>query len=433
MAACGDDSATNNASNNQQNTTPDSAGVDAGSDMAVVDMATSDMATTDMSTADMSNSDLGGADMSTADMSMTDMPSTDMSSADMSSADMADESDASMSDDAGADMGPESCEPYTSGACGAGEKCHPEMRDATTGKLVGSCVPAGSAQVDDACDVASMTTQTTCDDGLFCSNGVCVEHCDPQATSGDPGTCTFPSQCAEVGGPGGTTADWGYCADACDPFAANACASGEKCFPEARGSADDLIYGTCGTGAAGQTGDPCDGSLTQVQCGQGLICAGDKCTPICDPMATVGAGTCGTNQACADLFDNAGNQLLVGSCIDTCGYNHGDPGNPTRACADSSEVCRPGELIGETYDYCRQPPATTLAPGDDCTSNGLMVFDECGINSLCLTESLTGSVLCYDMCITSEGAFGTSPHPDCRDTNATCTQVVSTSAFGACQ
>ena len=94
-----------------------------------------------------------------------------------------------------------------------------------------------------------------------------------------------------------------------------------------------------------------------------------------------------------------------------------------------------GELITTPpRDLCLNTPDTDPFPLPefaDCLAVGLRRSSPCGPSSMCI-QLAPGDVQCRDLCAISEGAIGTSNHPDCRRPAAVCTDAFHPD-FGLCE
>ena len=113
-----------------------------------------------------------------------------------------------------------------------------------------------------------------------------------------------------------------------------------------------------------------------------------------------------------------------------CDFHIGDP------CSFATQACFMGEILGpQAVDLCLVPPAVDPFPLPefaDWISAGLAGYDLCGPNSVCL-DATPGVFLCRDLCATSEGPFGSTPHPDCRRVDAVCTNAFGNPSYGLCE
>lgn len=230
---------------------------------------------------------------------------------------------------------------------------------------------------------------------------------------------------------GGDTEDTGSSPSTCDPYAADpGCAVGDMCVPGARDAVSGAISGTCEPAGTAALDDACDGTTAATTCAEGLFCR-DTCTPHCDPDATgADPGACGANQGCVPVINNLGAFEDWGACNTTCDYTHGDPMNPATPCSGDAS-CLAGELLGVDFDVCGETPPL-LDVGASCSDAGINQFELCGLNSICFDLDSTGEVTCRDLCFVSAGAFGSSPHPDCRNSTDTCEDTFSGADFGMC-
>ena len=87
------------------------------------------------------------------------------------------------------------------------------------------------------------------------------------------------------------------------------------------------------------------------------------------------------------------------------------------------------------FDICLDTPTIwPLDEGESCTDWGYSEFDICSPNGICLLDLVGGTeVICYDLCMTSEGAFDSQPHTDCRDTADTCVDRFGLTDMGLCE
>ena len=320
-------------------------------------------------------------------------------------------------------------------------RAFPAMRNGN-GDLYGFCSnPNGNPSNEgDNCD-----DNTLCSDGLLCVSGTCRATCDPEAAEGASGACDQTdgkALCNELNaGDPPMSIGIGACFESCTPYAGadgngEGCEANEWCFPRFEFENDGFGQCTAATGA-GVEGDACDQASP---CGPGLICLAGSCAAICDPDAA--AGTPGAadvscpraDDICTGLSqtgaDGMAQPINLGQCQQTCAYDE------DRACTDTSLTCVPGELRSGTADTCVAGiPIPEVDLLGDCTAAGLAEFDLCGPNSICLDLSqnfgLQG-VLCYDLCRTSEGAFNSGSHPDCRSQSVSCIQAFQSTDFGLC-
>lgn len=315
------------------------------------------------------------------------------------------------------------CAPFMSGAeCAAGEWCFPDPADAD----MGGCFAAGSAAAGAACE---MLTDCVTDHG--CVGGTCERLCDPDVS----GQCGASEVCSRLAATDGTALAIGACLPGCtawEPDATTAgCEAMEWCAPD--GLTPDLGRCRDGTGT-GADGAACGTGMPA--CAPGNFClgaadGGATCSPVCKPGATAGmpgGDVCEGGEACFPLVRVAdGVSLETGSCGPTCDYD------AETACADSTRTCAPGELFESVPDRCINI-ASPLNEGDDCAAASLEAGATCGATSACLESAALGmtGVRCYELCRTTEGAIGSSAHPDCTRAAAVCTMIAADLPFGIC-
>lgn len=114
---------------------------------------------------------------------------------------------------------------------------------------------------------------------------------------------------------------------------------------------------------------------------------------------------------------------------EACDFHSGD------GCSFVFKTCFMAELVNPLgVDLCFDTPDVTTFPLPefaDCVAAGLAAYDLCGPNSVCLDETPFNSE-CRDVCATSEGGFGSSPHPDCRRLDAVCIDAFGDPSYGLC-
>jgi hypothetical protein len=223
----------------------------------------------------------------------------------------------------------------------------------TTGCSVGSCV-------NGTCEAAHAPDNTTCDDGLFCTEG---DHCVA-------GACTGGSAKA--------------CPDGSDPCHVGFC-DGQK--------------QACAI-AAGNDGKACDDK--NVCTGDG-VCNGGSCVPgvaiscaqfdtqctkgVCDPQSGCGPAPVNEGLGCDDgLFCTDGDVCLAGTCggkakacpppVNGCGLPVCDevanactikPGMNGSACSDGL-ACTQNDVCGN--GICKGTPVVACVNGDGCCPAG---------------------------------------------------------------
>lgn len=205
----------------------------------------------------------------------------------------------------------------------------------------------------------------------------------------------------------------------CTPWVEdNVCSAGQWCRPDL----ETGDTGTCGDASGDAAGATCSGG----DCGSGLFCSGaGMCTRLCDLDAAPGepGDTCDTGFACFQLT-RMGMGLGVGGCFPACDFDAGEP------CSDDSLTCVPAAILEAPEDRCVDVAQPPLAEGDDCAAEDLSRGDLCAANAQCIRES--GELRCRDLCRTSQGDFGTTDHPDCRDGTATCMDAFGVPDVGLC-
>lgn len=189
---------------------------------------------------------------------------------------------------------------------GAGTECHADV----------SASDERCNALDDDCDGETDEGEGLCDDGYFCDRGVCVPPCTEVGCFGDEecvdvtcdaglrcvgGECV--DACAGISCPVGTDCRAGRCVDACAGFACDECSVCADGVCEARCSGD-----SCGPGRTCQT----DGS-----------CLDDRCVGVsCDPGFYCDAGTC--RDACEGATCPDGQTCAAGVCVDDAGEGEGE-------------------------------------------------------------------------------------------------------------
>lgn len=336
--------------------------------------------------------------------------------------------------------------------CGCGvldpDCTHPELPVSGCGfggtcSLAGECVACVPKCDDAACGADGCGGSCgDCPEGELCSQGACVDACDPEPfvctihTCGDDGCggscgdCPDGSECVlgdcevivtPVGdgscvGRCGSVAPAGcYCAPGCDGDG-TCCADYDSvciCQPDCNGKAcgDNGCGGVCGecSGAtphctvAGQCSATCTPKCTGKKCGD------DGCGGTC--------GVCGAGSACAWTYECVPDDWLCpipyyedGLACD-CGCGHGDPdcednGMPVFGCSYGDTTCGPDGFCdadfcdangdcdaawctgvyasgpGAFQGVCAVPDATAASPGVACTVDAECSTDVC-IAGLC--------------------------------------------------
>ena len=142
----------------------------------------------------------------------------------------------------------------------------------------------------------------------------------------------------------------------------------------------------------------------------------------------------------ADDFETGDLSLWSNGQGEDCGFPHCwldplTPCPPSPGCSFGDQTCFMGELLGEPpVDLCLATPDLDpfpLAEFADCTAAGLLRLSPCGPSSICV-QVAPGDVQCRDLCATSEGAIGTTDHPDCRRPEAVCSDAFHPD-FGLCE
>jgi hypothetical protein len=136
-----------------------------------------------------------------------------------------------------------------------------------------------------------------------------------------------------------------------------------------------------------------------------------------------------TQEVFNDGFESGDLSAWSDAVGEVCGF-HASIG-----CSFAFKTCFMGELLNPVgLDLCLDTPDVTPFPLPefaDCIAAGLAAYDLCGANSVCL-DSAPGVYECRDVCATSAGAFGSSPHDDCRRTGAVCMDAFGTTSYGLC-
>ena len=337
------------------------------------------------------------------------------------------------------------CLAFDSSVCPAGQFCDPGTRDVGTGEIMGACAQSGGGTAQPGTLCTNANAATTCVDSAVCINtgtqDECVTRCDPDSATTGLGACAVGEHCGGVVDGTGNALDWGICLADCapwlsDPVAAG-CLSTEVCDPDwyTRG------IGACGAPSTGLAllSEACDNNTPATTCEQGLLCVGGTCETLCDPAATgTEPGQCGAGLGCSGLVINQGGvdiDLAIGMCVPSCGFVHGDRFNPTIPCP-GSEICQPGELAGTLFDYCQSSynaafTAPPLAEGATCPVGTEWSFCRPGGACVDLT-GVTVGLECREFCLTSNGAFGSSAHPDCSNPAAICLDAFGATDLGVC-
>jgi hypothetical protein len=130
-----------------------------------------------------------------------------------------------------------------------------------------------------------------------------------------------------------------------------------------------------------------------------------------------------------DGFESGDLSVWSDAVGELCGFHTG------MGCSFAFKTCFMGELLNPAgVDLCHNTPDVDPFPLPefaDCIGAGLTAYDLCGANSVCL-DSTPGVYECRDVCATNEGAFGSSPHVDCRRTGAVCIDAFGTPSYGLC-
>lgn len=143
----------------------------------------------------------------------------------------------------------------------------------------------------------------------------------------------------------------------------------------------------------------------------------------------------------ADGFETGDLSAWSDALRESCDFPHCwldplTPCPPSPPCSFTDKTCFMGELItSPPQDLCIDTPDTDPFPLPefaDCLAAGLLRGVPCGPSSLCV-QLAPGDVQCRDLCATSEGAFGTTNHPDCRRPEAVCADALFHPDFGLCE
>jgi len=142
-----------------------------------------------------------------------------------------------------------------------------------------SCVPEGSAAVDQAC-----AFDGDCAPGLGCPDStlLCRPYCDASAQCG-------AASCLELR----SAAPVGACAYDCDPLTGGGCPGARSCYLFQATKIEDTapsVDTLCFVPGAAAPGEACDLSL---ECQPGLLCANGGCRYACDlDNPSCPTGTC---------------------------------------------------------------------------------------------------------------------------------------------
>ena len=143
----------------------------------------------------------------------------------------------------------------------------------------------------------------------------------------------------------------------------------------------------------------------------------------------------------ADGFETGDVSAWSDAFGESCGFPHCwldplTPCPPSPPCSFTDQTCFMGELIlSPPQDLCIDTPEIDPFPLPefaDCLAEGLDRSLACGPSSLCV-QLAPGDVQCRDLCATSEGDLGTDNHPDCRRSEAVCTDSLFHPDFGFCE
>ncbi|MDF1562480.1 MAG: hypothetical protein P1V51_05520 [Deltaproteobacteria bacterium] len=264
-----------------------------------------------------------------------------------------------------------------------------------------------------------------------CGDGVlsCVEECDDGNTLAGDGcsaTCTLCDPACAAG----ETCFGSVCARGCLPWgpaADSGCAEGLRCFPAFQPNQSNYCL-PAGTLAEG---DPC--GTGSEDCGAGLICIMvNAVDAVCRTLCASGSGpgdpgACVAGEGCTPLGLSDGTRSSYGICEPSCSFHA-----PEAACSDPGQLCQPGEIYLSPFDPCLPTPQAILAPHDGCSAAGLSEGESCGAGAYCTTLPAATSVTCEFVCMTSQGALGTTSHPDCPAPTDTCTDLFASTLFGLC-
>jgi hypothetical protein len=329
------------------------------------------------------------------------------------------------------------CDPFGPVTCGAGEHCvayQDWVDDAVV--VEGHCVQSGTVAQGDACAPGECGAGLDCvpEPPPFGAERTCRATCDVAAT----GTCGTAATCVPVAeGSSGV----GTCEPDCAAFEVGedaGCAAGEWCAPTYLGG-EAAICVEAGSAAAGEdcydSTDCAAGAFCDCRYGANELCFQDqRCEPACVPGAGAAeAGGCPSGQTCvsASIW---GTTASFGLCRATCDVD----GDAT--CPDAEETCVGGALLPGGVDACidiPRAPSGTSWVGQYCIFGvGVDTNDPCGATDLCaiLPAETPGDAAptCVDACRFSEGALGTSGHPDCADPAATCEELAPDLPYGHC-
>lgn len=255
--------------------------------------------------------------------------------------------------------------------------------------------------VDGLCNYDS--TETSCEEGTSCSNGVCLDDADPCAGV----NCTDPPENTCSGNTAITYADVGVCQNSiCSyPPTENACVALTTCIEGICVPDADPCEGvecntpppnTCNGNSVVSYADTgicqdgiCDYEETSTPCSGEQTCSNGVCVDNADPCAEIDcstppADTCNDNTAVV--------YPSVGVCTEgECSYT------PTQTPCGADEICSAGLCLAtdpcETMtcdsppaDFCDGNTATTHDPAGFC-ENGACVYttsnEDCGTAAFC--------------------------------------------------
>ena len=209
---------------------------------------------------------------------------------------------------------PAGCDGFFDNTCGPDATCLPTLN------AINACVPDGSGEEGDDCELHS-----ACGHDLLCVSGVCGRPDCTALSNSKP--CANGQMCTPAM-VGVDALDLGYCVDSCDVFYPGDCPDGQWCYPVINAPAPGPIDGYCtpdvGNGQDGDSceNDPniCDAEHMCIQSSEGIFCE-----RICDPDTAppVPVGACNQGEACIPLlvpndFGQLAEVMDFGSCVPGC-------------------------------------------------------------------------------------------------------------------
>ena len=347
--------------------------------------------------------------------------------------------------------------------CGS---CVNSCDDSAPKCMAGSCV-AECVEPFVECDTNSCVDTSTdpnncgscggaCSEGQLCSQGSCVDSCDPDSATPTEcsGSCVSlandPLNCGACGEActSGEVCSAGQCADSCADGLTACCG---KCVdtnsdPEHCGGCAD----GCDSGGAAATNGPCadgevcDNGVCAASCSSGLEDCGGACVDLQTDSTNCGScGTlCGSGLVCANgSCSNSGCDTGKTECSGSCVNLQNDPGHCGscgNACG-SGEQCSVGLCIAD--GPCTTPVGSSDADYQACDGSCVDLNSDpshCGAcNTVCTGSDVCADGTCQASCNNSETSCNgacvdlTTSFDNCGSCGTTCNDA-SVCTFDMC-